>query len=95
MPDELIGQEDVVKGYYSKLERQDQVLRFLKDEKIRSTSEVARALKMQNSTCLRKMLLELWQDKKVLAYKESGMYRWQRPMPKQLALPFASENSEG
>jgi DNA-binding IclR family transcriptional regulator len=86
MPDDLIGEGDVVKGYYSKLERRTQILRYLSDGKIRSTSEIAKALKMQNSTNLRKMLLELWHEKHLLAYTESRMYRWQKPLLEQLEL---------
>ena len=87
MPDELIGQGDVVKGYYSKTERMTQVMRFLNDGKIRSSSEIARALKMQNSTAFRKVLIAMWHDKLLLAYQESGMYRWQVNVHVQLPLP--------
>lgn len=92
MPDELIGQGDVVQGYYSKLERKTQVLRYLSDGKIRATSEIARALKMQNSTNFRKLLLELWHEKQILAYTESRMYRWQKPQLEQLPL-FIDESA--
>jgi hypothetical protein len=87
MPDELIGQGEITKGYYSKTERITQIMRYLSDGKIRSTSEIAKALKMQNSTKLRKLLLALWADKLLLAYTESRMYRWQYPTFHQLALP--------
>jgi len=86
MPDELIGQGDVVKGYYSKNERKAQVLRFLSDGKIRSTAEIAKALKMQGSTNFRKMLCEMYNDKLILAYVESRMYRWQYPNLRQSPL---------
>lgn len=86
MPNELIGQGEVVKGYYSKTERQAQILRFLSDGKIRSTSEIAKALKMRGSTNLRKMLLELWREKIILAYQESNMYRWQKPSLVQIEM---------
>ena len=86
MPDELIGQGDVVKGYYSKAERQAQILRFLSDGKIRSTSEIAKALRMRGSTNLRKMLLDLFKRNWLLAYQESGMYRWQLPRQEQMEL---------
>jgi len=86
VPNELIGQGDVVKGHYSKTERMTQIMRYLSDGKIRSSSEIANALKMRNSTKFRKMLIAMWQDKLILAYQESGMYRWQLPMPIQLAM---------
>jgi len=88
MPDELIGQGDVVKGYYSKAERKEQVRRFLSDGKIRATSEIAVALKMQNTSDLRKMLRQMYEDKELFAYVESRMYRWQKPRFMQLALDF-------
>lgn len=91
MPVELIGQGDVVKGYYSKTERMTQIMRFLNDGKIRSTAEIARALKMQNSTNLRKMLVAMWNDKLLLAYKESNMYRWQKPSMLQIEMFPMSE----
>lgn len=87
MPEEMIGQGDVVRGYYSKNERKAQVLRFLSDGKIRSTSEIAKALKMRGSTNLRKMLCEMYNEKQLLAYVESRMYRWQSPKLVQLELP--------
>lgn len=86
MPNELIGQGDVVKGHYSKTERMAQIMRYLSDGKIRSSSEIARALKMQNTSKFRKMLLELFEAKELLAYSESRMYRWQRPTEIQLIL---------
>lgn len=86
MPNELIGQGDVVKGYYSQAERMAQVLRFLSDGKIRSTSEIARALKMRPSSNFRKMLTRMWTRKLLLAYTESGMYRWQFPPLTQIEM---------
>lgn len=86
MPDELIGQGDVVRGYYTRQERMVQIQRYLDDGKIRSTSEIARALKMRGSTNLRKMLLDLWETKTVLAYKDTAGYRWQIAKPVQLKL---------
>jgi len=79
MPDELIGQGDVTKGHYSKTERMTQIMRYLSDGKIRSTSEIARALKMTPTSNFRKILLAMYNDKLILAYQESGMYRWQIP----------------
>jgi len=93
MPEELIGQGDVAKGYYSKTERMTQIMRYLKDGKIRSTSEIARALKMKGSTNLRKMLCAMYNDKLLLAYKESGMYRWQVPKLIQTGM-FPEESGE-
>lgn len=86
MPDELIGQGDVVKGHYSKTERMTQIMRYLKDGKIRSTSEIARALKMQPTSNLRLMLIAMYNDKLILAYQESGMYRWQLPQMIQVQM---------
>lgn len=86
MPNELIGQGDVVKGHYSKTERMAQIMRYLSDGKIRSSSEIAKALKMQNTSKFRKMLIAMWNDKLILAYQESGMYRWQMPTQIQLAM---------
>lgn len=93
MPDELIGQGDITKGCYSKTERMTQIMRYLSDGKIRSTSEIARALKMCNSTPFRNMLKAMWRDKLLLAYEESRMYRWQ--MPKLIQLPFIDMVDEG
>lgn len=86
MPSELIGQGDVVKGYYSQSERREQIRRFLSDGKIRSTAEIAAALKMRNTTLLRQMLKQMYADKAVLAYVESRMYRWQIPKIIQLEM---------
>jgi len=92
MPDELIGQGDVTKGYYSKTERMTQVMRYLSDGKIRSTSEIATALKMKPTSKFRKMLLALYADKLILAYQESRMYRWQLPkLMQQEMFPFETE----
>lgn len=88
MPEELIGQGDVQRGRYSEVERREQILRYLSDGKIRTTSEVARALKMQASTHLRRMLGELYAEKKLLAYSEIGMYRWQKPQLFQMPFDF-------
>lgn len=92
MPDELIGQGDVVKGYYTRQERMVQIMRFLDDGKIRSTSEIARALKMRGSTNLRKMLLDLWATKSIFAYKDTAGYRWQ--MPKLMQKTMFPEGGE-
>jgi len=93
MPDELIGQGDVVKGNYSKQERCAQILRFLNDGKIRSTSEVARALKMQNATAFRKLLLDMYARGEVRSYCDSVGYRWQsNPL---IQLPMFDDEKEG
>jgi len=86
MPDELIGEGDVTKGYYSKTERITQIMRYLSDGKIRSTSEIAAALKMKPTSKFRAILLALYRDGHLLAYQESRMYRWQKPKLEQLAL---------
>jgi len=77
MPDDLIGQGDITKGYYSKTERISQIMRYLSDGKIRSTSEIAAALKMKPTTKFRAILLTLYRNGHLLAYQESRMYRWQ------------------
>jgi hypothetical protein len=41
---------------------------------------------MQNSTAFRKVLIAMWHDKLLLAYQESGMYRWQVNVHVQLPL---------
>lgn len=91
MPSELIGQGDVVKGHYTSNERREQIKRYLSDGKIRSTSEIAKALKMQNTTNLRKLLKDMYARFEILAYVESRMYRWQSPVLFQLTLPIGKE----
>jgi len=91
MPNELIGQGDVVSGHYSKTERMTQIMLFLKDGKIRSTSEIARALKMKPTSNFRKILLAMWRDELILSYQDSGMYRWQIPAKIQTEMFPGSE----
>ena len=86
MKDNTAGEGDIMKGYYSRRERREQVLSYLSDGKMRATSEIAKALKMRNTTKFRTMLIDLWLDGHILAYKESNMYRWQKPTLEQLVL---------
>jgi hypothetical protein len=93
MPDELIGEGDVTKGYYSQEERRAQIMRYLSDGKIRSTSEIAKALKMKPTSKFRKMLLELFAQQRILAYSQGKMYRWQSPKLMQISM-FPLEEQE-
>ena len=86
MANNTVGEWDIVKGHYSKEERRTQILRFLSDGKIRSTSEIAKALQMKGTTKFREMLMDLWREGHIMAYKEANMYRWQKPKLEQLAL---------
>lgn len=87
---ELQERAKVQKSYFTRKERQAQIIRVLGDGETLSTSQIAKSLGMSASQHLRNMLCELYASGKIVGYAQTQnlknpMYYWyvQKTVPMQ------------
>lgn len=78
---EIQRRAKIEKSRFTRIERYEQIKRLLADGNIRTTSQIAKALRMSPSQHLRDILCELYRDGTILGYAESAVahhpiYHW-------------------